>query len=195
MLSGVLVTSDLVASSDFRARVGAETPLALEVYCRHRVQVGDHEPAGADRGPDGEFVLTGVAVAVDPSCPLGGWVLEVDGIPFYVVESSAGRGAGVVPGVNDRLPGSDPEKPVPEQGARVRVRGSVSVADGYVAHDIGQALGRDIERLWRVRRIARLPRHGRGEPQQVPEISYPGGHHDYLLDLAAPPDAAQLGRF
>ncbi len=80
-----------------------------------------------------ESELTGVAVPFERDCPLGGWVLEVAGVAFHVTEAS------------DRDPGSV-----------ARVRGAVSVADGYLVDELERALGRSVERHWRVERIVRL---------------------------------------
>ncbi|MBG0569313.1 hypothetical protein [Actinoplanes aureus] len=198
MLPRVLVSADLVGSSGFRAQVGAEVSLALEIYCRHRVRALDQEPrpAPARRRAGGEsadeLVLTGVAVPFERTCPLGGWVLDVAGIPTYIIEASEAPGPNVIPGINDRDPDSDPEEPFPNRGAWVQVRGNVSVADGYVVDEIEQALQRSVERPWLVERIVRLVPAGYGHrtlhthPQQVEEIRHTGDTSSYLLDLVTP---------
>ncbi|MEU7906750.1 hypothetical protein, partial [Actinoplanes sp. NPDC049118] len=82
--------------------------------------------------------------------------------------------------------------PFPGRGARVRVRGNVSVADNYVVDEVEQALQGSVQRLWRVQRIVRLVPigHGRGTqrtyPQQVEAIRHTGDASSYLLDLVAP---------
>jgi hypothetical protein len=97
MLPGVFVAPGLVGSSDFRTELGAEVPLALEIYCRHRAQVSSQEgrQAGVRRsagaGSADGLILTGVAVPFEGTCRLGGWVLEVADIPVFVTEATAGR--------------------------------------------------------------------------------------------------------
>ncbi|WP_213005743.1 hypothetical protein [Paractinoplanes toevensis] len=202
ILPGVLVAPGLVESSDFRTEVGTEVPLALEIYCRHRARVSNQEGRqapvrrSADAGTADELILTGVAVPFASTCRLGGWLLEVVGIPVYVTEATAGPG--VIAGVNDRDPDSDPEEPLPDRGAWVRVRGSVSVADGYVVDEVERASQRSVQRLWRVQRIERLMptdyRSGnrRAYPQQVEAVRHTGDSSSYLLDLVAAATASTV---
>ncbi|MCM4076624.1 hypothetical protein [Paractinoplanes hotanensis] len=194
----VLVGPGLVGSSDFRTKLDAEVLLALEIYCRHRVHVSDqggHQASvsrSADVGSTDELILTGVAVPFEGPCRLGGWVLQVAGIPVHVTEASATAGPGVIAGINDRDPASDPEEPIPDRGAWVRVRGNVSVADGYVVDEVEQALQRSVQRLWRVHRIVRLVPTGyrngmqHTRPQEVEAIRHTRDASSYLLDLVAP---------
>src|SRR3954447_8767985 len=196
MLPGVFVAPGLVGSSDFRTELGAEVPLALEIYCRHRAQVSSQEgrQAGVRRsagaGSADGLILTGVAVPFEGTCRLGGWVLEVADIPVFVTEATAGPG--VVAGVNDRDPDSDPEEPFPDRGAWVRVRGDVSVADVYVVDEVERASQRSVRRLWRVQRIVRLVptgyKSGRQStyPQQVEAVRHTADSSSYRLDLVAP---------
>ena len=198
MLPGVFVAPELVGSSDFRAKVGAEVPLALEIYCRHRAhashQDGRQAPVSrfADAGSTDGLVLTGIAVPFEGTCQLGGWVLEVADIPVYVTEASATTGPNVIAGVNDRDPDSDPEEPIPDRGAWMRVRGNVSVADDYVVDEVERASQRSMQRLWRVQRIVRLVPTGHESgmrstyPQQVEAVRHTGDASSYLLDLVAP---------
>ena len=198
MLPGVFVASEMVWSSDFRTKVGAEMPLALEIYCRHRAhasnQDGRQAPVRrpADAGSTDGLILTGVAAPIEDTCQLGGWVLEVATIPVYVTEASAKAGPTVIAGVNDRDPDSDPEEPIPDRGAWVRVRGNVSVADDYVVDEVERASQRSLQRLWRVQRIVRLVPTGYESgmqythPQQVEAVRHTGDASNYLLDLVAP---------
>lgn len=195
MLPGVFVAPELVGSSDFRTSVGAEVPLALEIYCRHRAYVsrqdGNHTPVRRSAGAasTAELMLTGVAIAFESTCQLGGWMLEVAGIPVYVTEAPATAGPKVIAGVNDGAPDSDPEEPFPDPGAWVRVRGSVSVADDYVVDEVERASQRSMQRLWRVQRIVRLAPTGYEigsqltEPQPVEAVRNTGDPSSYLLDL------------
>ena len=195
VLHGVFVAPGLVGSSDFRTEVGAEVPLALEIYCRHRVRVSEQEGrrTPVSRPADAGLVLTGVAVPFEDTCRLGGWMLEVADIPVHVTEASAAPGPGVIAGVNDRDPASDPAEPFPERGAWVRVRGAVGVADGYVVDEVEHASQRSVQRLWRVQRIVRLAPTGYGNgrprtsPRQVEAIRHTGDDSGYLLDLVAVP--------
>jgi len=200
-MPGVFVAPGLVGSSGFRTKLDAEVLLALEIYCRHRVRASDHDSRqapvsrAADAGSTDELILTGVAVPFEGTCRLGGWMLQVADIPVHVTEATAGPG--VIAGVNDRDPASDPEEPVPDRGAWVRVRGNVSVADGYVVDEVEQASQRSVQRLWRVQRIVRLVPAGYRSgmrhtyPQQVEAVRHTRDSSSYLLDLVAPPPPTQ----
>ena len=187
----------------------------LEV-ATERVMVPDAAPQAMDDLPDAneearvavdgrafsvdELVLTGVAVPFERSCQLGGWVLEIAGVPVYVTEASGAAGRHVVTGVNDRHPGSDPEEPFPDRGAWVRVRGTVTVADDYEVDEVEQALQRSMQRPWRVQRIVRLspPGHRGGtlrtDPRQVEAIRHTGDASSYLIDLVGPATDAAATR-
>jgi len=195
MLPGVFVAPDLVGSSDFRTEVGAEVPLALEIHCRHRASAsrrdGRRAPVrrAADAGSTDGLILTGLAVPFPGPCRLGGWLLDVAGIPFYVTEASSAAEPFVIAGVNDRDPASDSAEPTPDRGAWVRVRGDVSVADGYVVDEVERASQRSVQHLWRVQRIVRLVPTGsrsgmqRTCSQQMDAIRHTGDASSYLLDL------------
>jgi hypothetical protein len=176
-LPGVLVATHLVGSSDFRTRVGAVMPLALEVYSRHRTPARDDDRRRpvlrrtSGTGSPDTFDLTGVVVPFAETCRLGGWVAEVAGVPFFVTEA-------------DHDPGVGPEGPQP--GSWVRVRGEIYVADDYVVDEVEEALRQGVRRLWQVRRIIRsVPVDGgRGaRPREVAEIRHTGDVSSYLIDL------------
>ncbi|GIF08555.1 hypothetical protein [Actinoplanes siamensis] len=171
-LPGVLVTAGLVGSSDFRAQVGGRTVLTLEAH-------GDHWAPGEDLNPSvtalprssagpTELLLTGIALPFVRTCPLGGWVLDVDGVPIHV--------------------GTSYPDPPPAAGQRVRFRGTVEVADGYVADEVQAALRRPTDRSWLVQRIVRLkPVTGGGQrtvrPEPITSIRHTADSSSYLIDL------------
>jgi hypothetical protein len=106
-LPGVLVPAELVGGSEFRARVGAQMPLALAAYCRYRVPASEQDRRGpaAAPAPGAELLLTGTAVPFVRACRLGGWMLELAGIPIHVTEAPAPTGPTVSTAGNDREPG------------------------------------------------------------------------------------------
>jgi hypothetical protein len=188
-LPGVLVPGELVGSSGFRAHVGARVPMALEAYCRFRVPASEQDRRGPAAGPSpgADLLLTGVSVPFVRVCRLGGWMLEIAGIPLHVTEASATPGLTVITGVNDRETGSDPAEPFPAPHTWVRARATVSVAADHVVGEVEPALGRKVERPWLVERIVRLAPAGRGSGQQVESIRHTAEVSSYLLDLVTPP--------
>ncbi len=176
-LPGILVDATLVGSSGFRAETGKSVTLSLETYG------DDWSPAsGEDRGQPvvalpgsgaepTELLLTGVVLPFVRPCPLGGWVLDVDGVPIHVATSH-------------------PDSP-PAAGQWVRFRGTVSVADGYVEDEVQGALRRPMARPWLVQRIVRLkPLTGGGRrlvrPETVTSIRNIADSSSHLIDLRAP---------
>jgi hypothetical protein len=89
-------------------------------------------------------VVTGVAVRFPVEPQLGGWVLEVAGIPIWVVDDAG---------------------PGPQPGGWVRVRGVVGVCDGYEVEELEQALRRGVERPWRVQRVVRMRHYAGGRAE------------------------------
>ncbi|MEU4619396.1 hypothetical protein AB0G04_05345 [Actinoplanes sp. NPDC023801] len=183
VFGGVLVHAALVGSSGFRARVGEKVTLGLQVYCRRRslVVAPQERDEPVQPGPAGELGLTGIVLPHAASM-LGGWVLEVAGIPVHVEEAPAGRAPGVIVGRNDRRAASDPVEPLPGAGTWVRVTGPVSVADDYETEDAEQAWLMPMRRPWLVRRIVR--RTPAGQALEAGAIVHTGDTSDYLIDLA-----------
>ncbi|GIE84420.1 hypothetical protein [Actinoplanes regularis] len=171
------MTPDLVGSSDFRAEAGSRATLSLETYGDSWSPASDEDPRqpvvalpGSAVEPT-ELLLTGIVLPFLRSCPLGGWVLEVDGVPIHVGTSH-------------------PDSP-PDAGGWVRFRGRVSVADGYVEDEVQAALRRPTARSWLVRSIVRLKPSASGRrrifrPETVPSIKRTTDASSYLLDLCAP---------
>ncbi|BCY11724.1 hypothetical protein L3i22_068120 [Actinoplanes sp. L3-i22] len=169
MLSGVLVAAELVGSSGFRAETGKWTTLSLESYGARWSPASDRAASAVEPT---ELLLTGVLLPFARPCLLGGWVLDVDGVPIHV-------GA------------SPPDAPLPRPGQRVEVRGPVGVADDYVVDEVQRALQRRTAREWLVRRIVRHRPFTAGgvrriRPEVVPSIRHTADTSSYLIDLRAP---------
>lgn len=186
LLPGVLVPATLVGSSGFHARVGERVALALDVYCRHRTNISGQDPRqepasrSASAEPDGELVLTGLAVPINEPGWLGGWVLDVSGMLVHVTEAEPGPGD--IAGYDDRDSESDPGQPAPAPGTWVRVRGVVSVADDYVADEAEQQWQLRLTREWTVQRI----RTTDAPDSVIEEITRTRRPVSYLIDLVTP---------
>ncbi|WP_127551969.1 hypothetical protein [Actinoplanes sp. OR16] len=162
------VFAEAVASDGFRAQTGREVTLALSAYCLYRRRDGAAEPGELD----------GVVVPPVRESMFGGWVFTTGGVPFHVLESSFPPDPPRrQPGDHHRLAGSDPEEPVPAAGSRVRMRAGLSVADGFVADEVRDGWGIDLDRTWLVERIVRQG----GDP--VAAIEWSPRPIDYLIDI------------
>lgn len=174
-LPDVLVASDLVGSSGFRARVGGEVSVTLTAHSYHweHVPEGDSRPwvvqGASSTGLPAEMVLTGVVLPLTGTPELGGWVLDLAGVPIHVTAQDEGAAA-------------------PDPGTWVRLRGTVSVADDYIVDEVEPALRRPMAHRWRVQAITRLvPTGGQGErtlrAQPAEAIDRTADSSAYLVDL------------
>ena len=195
-LPGVLVGADLVGSSDFQAQTGSRVSLALEAYCydwadaseEHRQHPVIHRAAPFE--PQDKLLLTGVVLPLSRPCELGGWVLDLAGIPIHVTNAQDRSGSSVLAAPDENNPRSQSHYASPVPGTWVRIEGTVSIADDYVVDEVEQSLQRPVERPWLVQRIVRLvPLPGRGKrefrAQPAQSIHHTRDASSYLVDLAA----------
>jgi hypothetical protein len=174
-LPGVLVAADLVGSAGFRTQVGDKISVALEAYSYHWASASDEErdqpvlPETSGSDHHTELLLTGVVLPLARPCELGGWVLDLGGVPIHVTDDQNGHEAG------------------PAAGTWVRIRGTLNVADDYVVDEVERALQRTLTHPWLVKRIVRLIPYGYGEAkfhsQYTESIDHTGDASSYLLDL------------
>ncbi|MEV4708997.1 hypothetical protein [Actinoplanes sp. NPDC049316] len=148
----VLVPNHIVESDGFTAEVGAALTTSLEVFCEwRRPAAGEqtlHRPATDGRA--GGYDLVGEAGGVGPA---DSWAFAAAGVTFHVTEAVA-----------------DP----PQPGARLLVRGQLSVAERY--------FGEQFDTSFIVERIVRTQAGRAWDVRSVGRARPPGSH--YVLTLA-----------
>ncbi|MFC4069047.1 hypothetical protein [Actinoplanes subglobosus] len=147
--------------------------LTAHSYRWDHVAEGDRRPevvrATSSSDQQAEIFLTGVVLPLNGTSELGGWVLDLAGVPIHVTAQ-------------------DETEAAPDAGTWVRLRGTVSVADDYVVDELEPALRRPMAYRWRVQAITRLvPTGGHGErrfrAQPAEAIVRTAEASGYLVDL------------